>query len=295
MKVYIPEYSSFCPGVKLAEKNLFEKKTSDPFSPIYVLGQLIHNNQYSEFLSREGIQTVESENEIPKASTTVIRTHGIDRKLEEKLRKNLKIVDLTCNKVKHLQKIIFDHAEKRYFVIITGKKDHPEVTGLRSYAKDHFIVEDEAGIVELERIFQDSALSFIKGNYCRILIVSQTTGNRSLFEKTAEKVHEICPQNCEIKIHDSICSITSIREKESVRLQKRSDVTFVIGDRSSANANKLYEKLKMNQENTYFIENLKELFSLNLPMNQYQSSLVVSSSSTPEFVEKEVIEYLASL
>ncbi len=108
MKGYIPRYSGFCPGVKLAEKNIFKAKKNSK-KQIYVLGKLIHNTQYINYLSKNEIFTVESLDKIPKGATVAIRTHGISQHVENELRKKTNILDLTCTKVKQLQKVIKEH------------------------------------------------------------------------------------------------------------------------------------------------------------------------------------------
>ena len=63
----------------------------------------------------------------------------------------------------------------------------------------------------------------------------------------------------------------------------------------NANANKLFQKLKIKRKETYFIENLEGLKMLNLPLAEYRSALVVSSSSTPPFIERETVDYLLAI
>jgi len=293
MKVYIPKYSGFCPGVKLAEKNLFKIK-KDHSAPIYVLGKLIHNTQYINYLKKNDILTSDSVNKIPTDSIVAIRTHGISWQLEKDLRKKIKVLDLTCSKVKQLQKTIQRYSEKGYFVVITGKKDHPEILGLKSYATNFYLIEEDADIVEFENFVKVKKASDIS-SFKKLLVVSQTTGSRELFEKASEKIKEILGQFAEIRVIDSICSITSLREEEALKMQKYASYTFVVGDHISANANRLYNTLKKNKNNTYFIENLLQLKELKLPLKSNDSSLVVSSSSTPEFIEREIVEYLASI
>jgi 4-hydroxy-3-methylbut-2-enyl diphosphate reductase len=293
MKVYLPKFTGFCPGVKFAEKSIFELKGSGRNKRIYVLGRLIHNRKYIEYLEREGIVTADSEEEIPGSGTAVIRTHGIDRHLEAKLRKRLEVVDLTCSKIRQLQKYIKRHAGEGYFTVITGKRDHPEVLSLSSYAEGFFIIENVQDIKDFIEGWKRGVMRGAERG--KILVVSQTTGKRSLFEGAARQISEAFSDTCSIKVHDSICSITSLREEESLRLQAGADITFVIGDRISANANELYSKLKDKNANTYFIENLDELKALGLTLQDCRAALVVSSSSTPPFVEKETVDYLLAL
>jgi 4-hydroxy-3-methylbut-2-enyl diphosphate reductase len=292
MKVYLPRFSGFCPGVKFAEKSIFELRGGDNKREIYVLGKLIHNRRYIEYLEGEGVITAGTADEIPAGGTAVIRTHGINRHEEEKLRRRLKVVDLTCSKIRALQKYIKKYASEGYFTVITGRKEHPEVLSLSSYAAGFFIIENAGDIETFIDVWKRGAIGRGEG---KILVVSQTTGKRSLFESAARQVNEAFSKTSSIRVHDSICSITSLREEESLRLQARANITFVIGDRISANANELYLKLKDGSRNTYFIENLDDLKALGLNLQGCRAALVVSSSSTPPFIEKETVDYLLAI
>jgi len=128
-----------------------------------------------------------------------------------------------------------------------------------------------------------------------VLVVSQTTGTRKSYERTVRRLREALPARYEVKAFDSICRITSLREAEALKLQEKVDVTFVVGDRLSSNANKLYEVLNKNNERTYMVQDLSELSDLALDLRACRSAQVVSSSSTPTFVEQEIIEYLSGL
>ncbi len=295
MKVHIPKYSGFCPGVKFAEKSLQTLRGKDRNRDISVLGQLIHNSDYIERLRSEGIRTAKDIADIENGTVAVIRTHGVAREVEEKLRGRLEVVDLTCNKVKVLQRYISDHAAQNYFIIITGKRDHPETVGLVSYAKDALVIENETDLDRFVADYKSLLSPVIRKGYCRVLVLSQTTGNRALFEKVGGVVSETCRNECEVKVYDSTCSITSLREEEALDLQKNCDVTFVVGDRISSNANKLFEILQASGAETHFVENLADLRSRGLELSRYRDALVVSSSSTPDFVEREIVDYLLSI
>ena len=99
----------------------------------------------------------------------------------------------------------------------------------------------------------------------------------------------------EVASRDTICECTSQRESEALKVQSGVDVTFVVGDRISSNANRLYETLRAKDDRTHFVQDLEELKGLNLPLSRFKVAQVVSSSSTPEFTESEIVEYLSAL
>jgi 4-hydroxy-3-methylbut-2-enyl diphosphate reductase len=289
MKVVTAKYSGFCPGVVHAEKKLFKARAERGERPICVLGYLIHNQTYIDYLSKNAIVTIKNAADAPEEGLLVLRTHGIQRQIEENLKTTYETLDLTCPKVKKIQLIINEFAVKGYYVLITGKADHPEVQGLLSYADKSRVIEKIEEIPELLK-------SLKKENIKKILIISQTTGERELFEKTCDNVREFAAgADIVVDVHDSICSITALREREALKIQKDVDVTFVIGDRLSSNAKKLYKVLAEKSPTTYFVNCLQDLRDLELPFGNWSTAQVVSSSSTPAFLEREIVEYLEGL
>ena len=112
MKIFIPNKSGFCPGVKNAEIKILQIRKEKPDHMIQVLGNLIHNKNYIHFLTKKNIMTVENESQIMDKAIVCIRTHGIAKNNEEKLKQNYELLDLTCYKVKHLQNLIEDYATR---------------------------------------------------------------------------------------------------------------------------------------------------------------------------------------
>jgi len=293
VQVYIPKFSGFCPGVKFAETELFREKEKNPDIPIYVLGDLIHNSRYIQYLEKHAIHTVESISEIPEKATVAIRTHGINRDTEKKLRDRFKVIDLTCWKVKKLQKIIAEYAEQGHYVLITGKEKHPEVQGLISYAEQFRVISTEE---QLNSDVADGApvrMEIEQRQVKKILCVSQTTGSRDLFDTAVKRIKELFSDNFDIAVIDSICSITSNREEEAISYLEKTDMAYVVGDKMSSNANKLYKRLKKIHEQTYFVQGVEDVKSIN--PDSLQAVLLVSSSSTPDFVEKDIRKYLETL
>jgi 4-hydroxy-3-methylbut-2-enyl diphosphate reductase len=128
-----------------------------------------------------------------------------------------------------------------------------------------------------------------------VLVVSQTTGRREAYERTLRSLREALPPGYPVQTYDSICRITSLREAEALKLQKKVAVTFVVGDRLSSNANKLYNVLRQADERTYLVQDLDDLLEQAPDLDSCRAAQVVSSSSTPVFVEREIIRYLNDL
>ena len=279
--------------MRKAEERILEIRKKYPKRLIYIPGFLINNRNYIKYLSSLHILTKKDTDPIPPDSLVVIRTHGISRFKEEKIRNTNEIIDLTCRNVKKVQKTIMHYSQNEYSVLITGKKHHPEVKGLVSYARISHVIEDYHG---QEFFLQNSdKLLLFPEKKNKLLIISQTTGNRALFTDTVKKVKEKWDKHGIIKSIDTICPMTDKKEDQALELLKQCDVGFVLGDPLSSNAKKLYQRLSAAFHNVHFIEDLEMLQSLSLPLQHYHSALVVSSASTPNFIEKEVRLFLEQL
>jgi 4-hydroxy-3-methylbut-2-enyl diphosphate reductase len=276
-----------------AEKKIFKARSGNTQEPIYILGYLIHNQTYIDYLSRNSVLTVNDARDLPAGSVVVIRTHGLQRQIEDGLRAAHRVLDLTCPKVKKIQLLIREYAQRGCFVLITGKKDHPEVQGLVSYAGDSDVIETEADIL---RFTESLAARAIR----KIFVVSQTTGDPRLFERTVRRVgEEASVLGIGLENLNSICSITAMREGEALALQEKVDVTFVIGDRISSNATKLYNVLAAGgrQNKVFFVNSREEARAVVEGQGEvsWKTAQVVSSSSTPAFLEREIAAYLEGI
>ena len=287
MIVIVPKTSGFCPGVKRAEDGVFKiKETSNK---VNLHGPLIHNQNYISMLQQHNIRSVAIDS-LSQGDTLVIRTHGISRHEEQTLADKFVLKDLTCPIVKRVQKNVEKAANDNSFVIISGKADHAEVQGLVSYAQFFLVIESN---IELDLFIKDYH-RVIPKECQRIFIISQTTHSREFFEELCATIQQNI-SHLPITVKDTICSITENKEQESIQLQKDVDFTIVIGDSTSSNSKKLYTILKKASKNTIFIQNLIHLQQQEMSWNSTNKVLVVSSTSTPLFIEKEIVDYLEKI
>ena len=294
MKVLVPKLSGFCPGVKAAENRIFNEIIDHPEVRHSVLGMMINNSKYISYLDENGVSTADKPESLQSGDTVFIRTHGIDRSLQNKLEMDFRLIDLTCRNVKKVQMIIEKHSKLGAAVFITGKKSHPEVLGLQSYGQFTKIFETEDEIRDFISNPELNGREFNPRDYSELFITSQTTASRRLFTSAIELMKKKWP-DAVIDSFDSICPVTEKKEKEALRLQKEAEISFVIGDPLSSNAGKLFTILKNADERTWFIQDVEELKGLELDLGSIGTALVVSSASTPRFVEDKVVNFLENL
>ena len=130
MEIIVAQNGGFCRGVKKAVDTAL---AIDPENT-YIYGEIIHNPEVVKQITDRGIVMVERLDEVPKGATLIIRSHGVGKAVyEECARRNIKIVDCTCEFVRRTQNIIREQYELGNAIVIVGEKTHPEVIGLNGW------------------------------------------------------------------------------------------------------------------------------------------------------------------
>ena len=287
MNIILSKYGGFCPGVKRADKEirrLLEQRL--PSEKVYIIGPLIHNDIYNRELASLGANII-SFNSIEKILEDdslihrfVIRTHGVTKEQYDMLLRledehcNVKITDLTCPSVKKIHEIASDKTNDDTFFILYGNKNHDEAIGNISYAKGEKAII--SSIEELESLNLEGKSP---------ILCSQTTQNLWEFKK----IKKILKKDYTNSIfYDTICSVTENRQTEAITIAEQSDVMIVVGDRSSANSNRLYELCKSVCSKTQFIESTAGL-TTDFPDNA-KSVGITAGASTPDGIILEVLK-----
>ncbi len=284
--ILIAEHSGFCHGVKRAvDKTLETGETTQ--KPVYVLGQLIHNQQVIDQLKDKGIQTVNSLDEVPPGSMCVIRTHGAPPEMVEAAEaKNIEVSDATCPDVRLVQSKAIQLAEEGYTVVVVGKIDHPEVIGITAYADR----VPGAKIVAINK--PEEILSKLKDlPRRRIGVVSQTT---QMEENFFEMVKELSKVAKELKVFNTICPATYFRQNAALELAGKVEFMVVIGGKNSSNTTHLAEICQGVGTQTIHIETYRELEGCEA-LAAANVVGVTAGASTPEWLVQEVLDYLQTL
>ncbi|HSA05921.1 MAG TPA: 4-hydroxy-3-methylbut-2-enyl diphosphate reductase [Candidatus Gastranaerophilales bacterium] len=278
--IKLAKLAGFCYGVKRAVEESVRIKQENPETPVYILGQLIHNHQVTEQLEKMGIHSL---NEIPDniKGICIVRTHGASpQTIQELENRGCKVIDLTCPDVKRVQNKAKSLAEEGYKVIVIGKPDHPEVIAIKAHA-DQFSESIVISSIEEARKFIPKIKEFKK-----IGVVIQTT---QLNENFKEIIPVIAEYSKELKVYNTICDATFKRQQISKELAGTVDLMIVVGSKASANTTHLAEILKP-IKTTIHIENKNDLHIYGDLLANTQKIGVTAGASTPEFVIDEVIK-----
>ena len=281
MEITIGKLCGFCAGVNYTIKKATEllEETQDS---IYCLGEIIHNERVINKLEGMGMITVDSLDEIPEHSKVIFRAHGEAKHVyEEAKKKHLEIIDLTCGKVR----LVHTKVEKGAldsFVIIIGKKSHPETIGTLGYAGNNsYVIEKEEDFNDLEEAFNKSKLN-------KVYIVAQTTFNDLLFAEYIDKIKELL--DAEIIVDNTICAATRNRQEEVLEMSKNVDKMIIIGGKHSSNTKELATVAEKNCNNIYLVQELEDLKEVEF--NENDKVGITAGASTPKESIDEIVNYL---
>ncbi|OGP07800.1 MAG: 4-hydroxy-3-methylbut-2-enyl diphosphate reductase [Deltaproteobacteria bacterium RIFCSPLOWO2_12_FULL_43_16] len=274
MEILVAKNAGFCFGVKRAI-NMAQDCAKEATGNIYTLGPIIHNPQVVKELEESGISKVDKVEEINNG-TIIVRSHGVtsdEMKLIQE--KGLEIIDATCPFVKKAHEYVELLTREGYSVIVVGEKEHPEVKGILSYGRKDIIAA--ASVEDLKDMPRRK----------KIGIVAQTTQS---IENLQAVVAHCLKKASELKIFNTICNATSVRQQESIELAKQVDCMIVVGGRNSANTNRLTEICRKIQPKTYHIEVPEELNQIQF--NGAKNVGITAGASTPNWIIEKVIEAL---
>jgi 4-hydroxy-3-methylbut-2-enyl diphosphate reductase len=167
-----------------------------------------------------------------------------------------------------------------YKIIIIGDENHAEVKGIAGQLSEKpFIISSRDSIPypEIDRIKKAA-------------IVIQST---QMIENAAEIHEALKPRIAELKFFNTICKTTKSKQAEIKTLPLENDVIIIIGSKTSANTNRLYQISKSLNENTYQVMSEKEL-----DPSWFKGARKVGVSagaSTPDEAIEKVVNYLKSI
>ena len=284
--IRLAKNAGFCYGVKRAVETTIKLKQENPNKKISVLGELIHNSHVISSLSQRGIETLEK---LPSKGEgiCIIRSHGESNDTFSQVKKcGYEIVDLTCLDVKKVQSKAVELALDNFFVIILGKREHPEVKAIcanaQSASKNPDMVYVASTLSDLKKI-EDTIKSQKK-----IGVVLQTTQTK---EYLFEVINYLTNFSHILKIFNTICPSTTLRQDEAKDLAKKSDLMVVVGSKNSANTTHLATLLK-DITRTIHIENEEELDNYKEDIKNATNIGVTAGASTPDTIINNVINKL---
>jgi len=272
MKVLLAKSAGFCFGVKRATKMAFE--SAGDHDRICSLGPIIHSPQMVKKLEELGVEVVREVEGVPEGAAVIVRSHGITyEELSALTGAGLEVIDATCPFVKNAQNYAAQLSKEGYTVLIVGEKEHPEVQGILSFAQEGEVMV----VADLE---QAEALPRRR----RIGIVAQTTQSLS----NLQQIVDIClEKSYELRVFNTICDATKVRQDEARDLARQSDVVLVLGGYNSANTRRLASICEEIQPRTYHIETASEI--RDEWFDGAATVAITAGASTPQWIIDEAV------
>lgn len=278
MKINLARSAGFCFGVKRAVDIASEIAGKE--RPVYMLGDIVHNEDVVRNLARQGIRRVESLSR-QKKGVLLIAAHGIPADLLEKAKQyGYEIVDATCPMVKEIHKIAIEMDRQGYRIIIIGDRNHAEVIGIAGQIKNKSIIIEALDKLKIKE------LNGIK----KAAVVVQSTQD---LEKVS-RIKDILEKSVnDLKFFNTICAPTRIKQKEIRALPKENDAVIVIGSKKSANTKRLYQIAKSINKNTHRINNKDEI--KRQWFKDVRSLGVTAGASTPFESISSIIQHVRTI
>lgn len=303
MPLTVAKTAGFCFGVRRAVDTVYEQleRISSTSSPkLFTLGEIIHNAQVVEELDSLGAVAVDSlekllelEEQLSQQNRpyipVIIRSHGVPKKVYEALdSRSIPYIDATCPNVKRIQKIVEEQPEGT-LVLIAGDAVHPEIQGIIGHCNVTYVTFTSVkGLAE----FTENHANLSKMNS---VMVAQTTFNTSEWQKCVETAKNLYTN---LKIFDTICKATLMRQTEAAQLAEVSDIMIVIGGRHSSNTQKLSD-ICSRFTKTIWVETARELLSgqadVVCQIDAGSRVGVTAGASTPVRIIKEVQKTMSEI
>jgi len=298
VRFILPRHFGFCYGVENAIEISYRAIEENPTRQVYLLSQMIHNQEVNRDLESRGIRFIMDTDgtqliawdQISREDVVIIPAFGTTLEIEQLLLdKGVEVqqYNTTCPFVEK----VWNRAEKlgreNFTIIIHGKPRHEETRATFSHstrAGASVIVRDLEESARLatyirgarptHEFFQEFAGRFSPGfdpqkDLQRVGVVNQTTMLASETQRIADFFRQVMIEKYgagNIKQHfadtrDTLCYATNDNQDSTYELLKtKADLALVVGGYNSSNTSHIVE-LCERQFPTYFINSDSEIKS----------------------------------
>ena len=277
MKIILAKSAGYCFGVRDAVNAAYD--ISKEHGEVYMLGDIVHNENVVEDLEKKGVKVVENLEEIPEDKPVLFRAHGTSKDVWKKAEdKKMNIIDATCPLVHDIHREVKElHAEGRKIIII-GDHGHDEVIGIASQVEGAIII---ASIEEAQKLRKTKKAG----------IVSQST---QAIENVQDIINILMTKVVDLRFINTICFPTKRNHQQIKELSVITDMMLIIGSFTSANSKRLTELSLERNKNTYQVTNAAEIDS-SWFKNNINSVGISAGASTPDWIIESVIKKVKEL
>ena len=250
--IEIDSESGFCFGVTTAIKKAEEELAKG--TPLYCLGDIVHNGQECERLKKLGLITINHEEYAKLKNVKVLlRAHGEPPETYRiAAENNIEIIDATCPVVLRLQKRIKQEytskePEKEKQIVIYGKNGHAEVLGLVGQTNGEAIVIEKIEEVDKIDLNKDGRLYW------------QTTKSLDGLRSIVSYIEQNISKSATFQYFDTICRQVANRMPNIRKFAASHDVILFVCGQKSSNGKILFHECKEINPNTYQVDKPEDI------------------------------------
>lgn len=269
MKIVIAEDAGYCFGVRDAVNLAYD--TSEKYDDVYMLGDIVHNENVVNDLSKAGAKVVEKIEDVPDNKKILFRAHGTKPEIWSKVKSQGKdIIDATCPLVHEIHDEVKKLDQEGRKIIVIGDHGHDEVVAIAAQVKNPIIVSNKEEALKIRK-------------YKKAGAVAQST---QMIENVQDIVNVLMTKVYDLRFVNTICYPTKRNHEQIKDLAHKCDLVIIIGSFTSANSKRLTQMSKTINTNTYQVTNSKDL-DINWFEN-VNSVGISAGASTPDYLIEDV-------
>jgi len=276
MKITIAKDAGYCFGVRDAVNLAY--KTAEEYGEVYMLGDIVHNENVIHDLDKSGAKVVNHIDEVPKDKPILLRAHGTKKDIwVEANKRKMKVVDATCPLVHEIHNEVKKIAEDGRQIFVIGDHGHDEVVAIADQVPGTIVIASEEEARKVKK-------------YKKAGVVSQST---QTIENVQEIINILMQKVFDLHFVNTICYPTKRNQEQIKTLAVESDVMLIIGSFTSANSKRLTLLSELINKNTYQVTSAKNV--KDEWFDNCKSVGISAGASTPDYLIEEVREKLLSL
>ena len=276
MKIFLAKDAGYCFGVRDAVNLAYE--SAEKYGDVYMLGDIVHNENVIKDLNQAGAKVVSSLDEVPDGKPILFRAHGTSIETwSDADKNNMNIIDATCPLVKEIYEEVVKFAKEGRKIIIIGDHGHDEVVGISSQVDNTIIVSNTDEAMKLRKMK-------------RVGVVTQST---QTIENVQAIINILMTKVFDLRFVNTICFPTKRNQNQIKELSKECDVMIVIGSFASANSKRLTLLAQEINKKTFQVTCAEEIKPKWF--DGANSVGLSAGASTPDSIINEVLKRLKSI
>ncbi len=276
MKVFVAKDAGYCFGVRDAVNLAY--KTAEEYGNVYMLGDIVHNENVVKDLNKAGTKVVQSLEDIPKNDPVLFRAHGTATQVWQNAKgENRNIIDATCPLVREIHDEVSKLGKEGRRIIIIGDHGHDEVVGIASQVTNPVVIENPEEAQNLRKMKKAG-------------VVSQST---QTIENVQEIINILMTKVFDLRFINTICFPTKRNQDQIKELADLCDVMLIIGSFTSANSKRLAQLSKVRNSNSHQITCARDIHGDWF--TNVETVGISAGASTPDNLIEEVVEFVKHL